>query len=94
MGTVSPKSSAARGSMCCPSNRRSPTMPFRPDYRDLAASGLQDRFIVTPYAAWSSPESRADARRLSVQTAMMYLQTGKLRNLVNGEYLRDPRSLG
>ncbi|MDB5536648.1 MAG: dehydrogenase [Devosia sp.] len=60
-------------------------------YRDLAASNLKHRFIVTPHAAWSSPESRADARRLSVQTAMMYLRDGRLRNLVNGDYLRDRR---
>ncbi|MDB5527478.1 MAG: dehydrogenase [Devosia sp.] len=71
-----------------------PDDAFSIAYRDLGASKLQDRFIVTPHAAWSSPESRADARRLSVQTAMMYLQTGKLRNLVNGEYLRDRRTLG
>ncbi len=56
-------------------------------YRDLSASGLRDRFIVTPHAAWSSPESRADARRLSVETTMLYLRGGRLRNLVNGEFL-------
>lgn len=64
---------------------------FEVAYSDLAASNLKDRFIVTPHAAWSSPESRADARRLSVQTSMMYLRDGRLRNLVNGDYLRDPR---
>ncbi len=42
-----------------------------------------DRLIITPHAAWSSPESVADARRLSVETAMLYLREGKLRNLVN-----------
>jgi len=41
------------------------------------------RLIVTPHAAWSSPESVHDARRLSVETAMLYLRHGKLRNLVN-----------
>lgn len=29
------------------------------------------------------PESVADARRLSVETAMLYLRDGTLRNLVN-----------
>jgi D-3-phosphoglycerate dehydrogenase / 2-oxoglutarate reductase len=43
---------------------------------------------VTPHAAWASPESRADARRLSVETAMMYLGKGYLRNLVNGPFLK------
>ena len=42
-----------------------------------------ERLIVTPHAAWSSPESVRDARRLAVETAMLYLREGKLRNLVN-----------
>ena len=56
-------------------------------YRDLRTAGIVDRLIVTPHAAWASPESRADARRLSVETAMMYLGKGRLRNLVNGPFL-------
>lgn len=42
-----------------------------------------ERLFVTPHAAWSSPESVADARRLSVETAMQFLSEGRLRNLVN-----------
>ncbi|KXJ57037.1 MAG: dehydrogenase [Thalassospira sp. Nap_22] len=42
-----------------------------------------ERLFLTPHAAWSSPESVADARRLSVETAMQYLREGTLRNLVN-----------
>ncbi|CAM3539959.1 C-terminal binding protein [Thalassospira profundimaris] len=42
-----------------------------------------ERLFLTPHAAWSSPESVADARRLSVETAMQYLRDGRLRNLVN-----------
>jgi phosphoglycerate dehydrogenase-like enzyme len=60
-------------------------------YRDLRAAGIADRLIVTPHAAWASPESRADARRLSVETAMMYLANGHLRNLVNGPFLAAPK---
>jgi phosphoglycerate dehydrogenase-like enzyme len=60
-------------------------------YRDLRAAGIADRLIVTPHAAWASPESRADARRLSVETAMMYLVKGRLRNLVNGPVLAAAR---
>jgi phosphoglycerate dehydrogenase-like enzyme len=41
------------------------------------------RLILTPHAAWSSPESVSDARRLAVETAMLYLREGRLRNLVN-----------
>ncbi|HWA18366.1 MAG TPA: C-terminal binding protein [Devosia sp.] len=50
-----------------------------------------DRLILTPHAAWSSPESVADARRLAVETAMLYLREGKLRNLVNTP-VRGPRA--
>ena len=52
-------------------------------YRGVADPIIGHRLIVTPHAAWSSPESVTDARRLSVETAMLYLRDGKLRNLVN-----------
>jgi phosphoglycerate dehydrogenase-like enzyme len=67
-----------------------PDDPFTRAFRTLGQGRLRDRLIVTPHAAWSSPESRADARRLAVETAMLYLRDGRLRNLVNAEYLRRP----
>ncbi len=60
-------------------------------YRDLKAAGIADRLIVTPHAAWSSPDSRSDARRLAVETAILYLAKGHLRNLVNGPSLTVAR---
>lgn len=57
-------------------------------YADLDRSGLKDRLVVTPHGAWCSPESQTDARRLSAETAMLYLQQGRLRNLVNEAELR------
>ena len=57
-------------------------------YADLDRSGVKDRLIVTPHAAWSSPQSQADARRLSAETAMLRLREGRLRNLVNRDELR------
>jgi phosphoglycerate dehydrogenase-like enzyme len=74
-----------------------PTEPPKPHdaiaqaYGDLAAAGIADRLILTPHAAWFSPESAADARRLSVETAMLYLRGDRLRNLVNGDYLSAAR---
>jgi len=56
------------------------------------AAGLRGRLILTPHAAWSSPQSREDARRLAVETAMLYLRTGRLRNLVNEAWLGPLRS--
>ena len=66
-------------------------LPIEPPKRDdvvAMAYGRTDpivgeRLIVTPHAAWSSPESVRDARQLAVETAMLYLREGKLRNLVN-----------
>ena len=52
-------------------------------YRDRHDPLVGDRLLLTPHAAWSSPESVSDARRLAVETAMLYLREGKLRNLVN-----------
>ena len=60
-------------------------------YRDLKAAGIADRLVLTPHAAWASAESRADARRLAVETAMLYLAKGRLRNLVNGSFLAAAR---
>ena len=57
-------------------------------YADLDRSGVKDRLIVTPHAAWSSPQSQTDARRLSAETAMLRLREGRLRNLVNRDELR------
>ena len=42
-----------------------------------------ERLLLSPHAAWSSPESVADARRLAVETAMLRLRSGTIRNLVN-----------
>ena len=66
-----------------------PTEPPKADealaiaYKGQADPIVGNRLILTPHAAWSSPESVADARRLAVETAMLYLRNGQLRNLVN-----------
>lgn len=52
---------------------------------------LRDRVILSPHAAWSSPESRRDARRLSIETMMLYLREGTLRNGVNWDHLSHRR---
>ncbi len=62
-------------------------------YRGIGNSELSGRLVMTPHAAWSSAESREDARRLSVETAMLYLRDGVLRNLVNGDFLKTRRPL-
>jgi phosphoglycerate dehydrogenase-like enzyme len=73
-----------------------PPSPEEPLIRDFLgrAEWLQGRLLLTPHGAWNSPESRHDARRLSIETVMGFLTQGKLRNLVNGELLDEARRNG
>lgn len=48
---------------------------------------LQDRLILSPHAAWHSPASRRDARRLSTETLVAYMRDGELRNCVNKKFI-------
>jgi phosphoglycerate dehydrogenase-like enzyme len=64
--------------------------PLISDYL-AQADWLKGRLLLTPHGAWNSPESRHDARRLSIETVMLYLTEGKLRNLVNGDLLDRSR---
>ncbi|PKU23404.1 C-terminal binding protein [Telmatospirillum siberiense] len=70
-----------------------PPSPDEPLIRDYLAQAdwLKGRLLLTPHGAWNSPESRFDARRLSIETVMTYLTEGKLRNLVNGDLLDRSR---
>ena len=79
---------AAAGIDVLPQEPPSHDDPIARCYADLAASDLKDRLILTPHAAWSSPQSQADARRLSAETALFYLRDGRPRNLVNEMELR------
>jgi phosphoglycerate dehydrogenase-like enzyme len=44
---------------------------------------LEGRMILTPHAAFYTPESLADMRRLSMETAIDFLRHGRLRACVN-----------
>ena len=66
--------------------------PTKVDPISVAYAGRSDvltgeRLLLSPHAAWSSPESVADARRLAVETAMLCLNEGRTRNLVNNPKL-------
>ncbi|MGB6230604.1 MAG: C-terminal binding protein [Litorimonas sp.] len=50
---------------------------------------LEGRLVITPHAAFYSPESLRDIRRLAMQAVIDYLPGGKLRSCVNLEYLQD-----
>lgn len=46
-------------------------------------SWLEGRLILTPHAAFYSPESLRDIRRLAMQAVVDYLDAGRLRSCVN-----------
>ncbi|QDY70562.1 C-terminal binding protein [Qingshengfaniella alkalisoli] len=66
-----------------PSEPPEPTDAIAVEYGDPESSLAGERLLLSPHAAWSSPESVEDARRLAVETALIYLREGRLRNLVN-----------
>ena len=46
---------------------------------------LEGRLIVTPHAAWLTPESEADTRRKSAETMRAALLTNRPQNLITPE---------
>lgn len=70
-----------------------PNEPFDPSHPLLAAwragePWLEGRLLLTPHAAFYTPESLADMRRLSAFTVVDYLRHGRLRSCVNLDALR------
>jgi phosphoglycerate dehydrogenase-like enzyme len=71
-----------------------PTEPPDPVPRLLQAYAdreewLNGRLILTPHAAWSSIESRDDARLISMRTLVDFLREGRLRSCVNLQQLEN-----
>ena len=52
---------------------------------------IRGRALVSPHAAFYSPDSNRDLRRKALETALFYLRDGVLGNCVNGEHLKNPR---
>jgi lactate dehydrogenase-like 2-hydroxyacid dehydrogenase len=75
-----------------------PEEPADPDRPLIAAwaSGeewIADRVIVTPHAAFYTPQSLYDMRTRGITVALKYLRTGRLENCVNQEFLAEARSV-
>jgi lactate dehydrogenase-like 2-hydroxyacid dehydrogenase len=49
---------------------------------------LRGRLVITPHAAFYSPDAIVDIRRKTVEVVLHYLRDGRLTNCVNGQYLR------
>lgn len=62
-----------------------PEEPPDPSHPLIAAwrageAWLAGRLLITPHAAFHSPEAQADMRRKAAETAALYLREGRLRN--------------
>ena len=71
-----------------------PTEPPRPVPKLLKAhanreSWLEGRLLITPHAAWSSVESRKDARVKSLGTMLAFLKRNQLRACLNQRELKS-----
>jgi len=64
-----------------------PTHPLLAAYTGNA-DWLAGRLLLSPHSAFYCPESLYDLRYKSAETAMLYLQQGRLRACVNREFLR------
>ncbi len=70
-----------------------PTEPPKPLPRLLAAMQagepwIQGRLIVTPHAAFYSPDAFEDLRRKAVEVVLHYLRDGRLTNCVNAHLIK------
>ena len=52
---------------------------------DARETWLEGRLIVTPHAAFFSPEAWEDMRRLATETARLFLFEGRTSNVVSGK---------
>ena len=52
---------------------------------------LRGRFVLTPHMAYYSPHALRDTRRLGMETALLFLRDGTLRNCVNADLLAAAR---
>jgi D-3-phosphoglycerate dehydrogenase/C-terminal binding protein len=73
-----------------------PEEPPKPGNRLVAAFAanedwLQGRLVLTPHAAFYSPDSMVDMRRKSIEVVLFYLRDGRLTNCVNLPYLQEKR---
>jgi phosphoglycerate dehydrogenase-like enzyme len=56
-----------------PAEPSSPDEPLMRAFREQR-EWLRGRLLLTPHAAWNSPESRRDSRRLSTETTGLFLR--------------------
>ncbi len=55
------------------------------------APWAEGRVVLSPHAAFYSPDALADMRRKAIEVVLDYLRDGTLNNCVNTAKLREPR---
>jgi hypothetical protein len=73
------------GSTCCRWSRRSSQCPSCCASIGRACPWLEGRLVITPHAAWLTPESEADTRRKSAETIRAALLTNRPQNVITPE---------
>ena len=70
-----------------------PANPEHPLIKAWAANEewIDHRLLITPHSAFFTPESVHDMRFKGGEVALTYLDQGRLQNVVNGDYLGEPR---
>jgi len=73
-----------------------PEEPANPDHPLVKAwaadeEWIDHRLLITPHSAFFTPESVYDMRFKGGEVAVTYLETGRLNNCVNAEWLTQPR---
>ena len=71
-----------------PSNLERPLIKAWHQHEDW----LADRLLITPHAAFYTPQSLYDMRTKGIPVALKYLRTGRLENCVNKEFLVNIRT--
>lgn len=69
---------------------KEPPDPEHPLFRALRerADWTIGRVVVTPHAAWYSPDGARDCREKAARTVITYLTGGPLRNCINSQFLK------
>ncbi len=70
------------GSTCCRSSRRSSRCPELLRAYRAREPGLEGRLVITPHAAWFTPELEHDTRVKSAETMRAALLTNRPQNVI------------
>jgi len=74
-----------RGDVQVRSDQRTEPVARKQNNRSRLTRWLEGRLIITPHAAWLTPESETDTRRKSAETMRAALLTNRPQNVITPE---------